>query len=103
MLKHYVEFKLLNGKCEIRELKERTLHGVSIPKDCSCYWLYDMESNGRNVGTKVNVSKTIYNGTIYPLDYIKVTYPGSTIVPFMQERGYSKVLRTVGGKWIPIR
>jgi len=45
----------------------------------------------------------MYNGVVYPFDYIKSLYPGSTIVPFMKERGYSKVLKTAGGKWIPIR
>ena len=101
MLKHYVEFKLLSGECKVRELPERTLNGITIPEDCTCYWLFDR--NGSDVKKNINVSATIYNGTIYSFEYIKSIYPGSAIVPFMQERGYSKVLKTVRGKWIPIR
>ena len=51
----------------------------------------------------INVSTVMYNGVVYSFDYIKSLYPGSTIVPFMQKREYSKVLKTAGGKWIPIR
>ena len=101
MLKHYVEFKLLSGECKVRELPERTLNGITVPENCTCYWFFDR--NGSDVEKKINVSATIYNGTIYSFEYIKSTYPGSTIVPFMQDRGYSKVLKTVRGKWIPIR
>ncbi len=103
MLKHYVEFKLISGKCEVRELKDRTLVGVTIPENCSCYWFFDRECSGKYVGKKKNVSKTIYNGTIYSFDYIKEKYPGSSIVPLMKERGLNKVLHTSNGKWIPIR
>ena len=99
MMKHYVEFKILSGECVVRELKDRTLNGVPIPKDCTCYWFFDRN----DVGERINVSSPMYNGVVYPFDYIRTIYPGSTIVPFMQERGYSKVLKTAGGKWIPIR
>ena len=101
MLKHFVEFKLISGECKIRELPERTLNGITIPENCTCYWFFDRR--GSDVEKRINVSKPIYNGTIYPFEYIRSNYPGSTIVPFMQERGYSKVLKTAGGKWIPIR
>ena len=101
MMKHYVEFKLLSGECKVRELPERTLNGITIPKNCTCYWFFDR--NGSDVEKRINVSKPIYNGTIYPLEYIRTNYPVSTIIPFMQERGYTKVLKTAEGKWIPIR